>query len=238
MVSTFSERMVGALAKLSGYAGTEATRRNRRPPVSIALSRQAGSRGADVARQAGAKLGWPVYDQELLQSIAREKGLQARLLEQMDERHMSWMEEMAMFICAGEGGRESQYLHSLQSLFAKLSEVGHCIIVGRGAPHVLPVETTLRVRILAPRADRIAQVERSRRLPRAEAEKWVNRTDHERKRFIEYYFRKDPEDPQNYDLMLNSGRVGVASCAEVIVRSVRAMELGNDRGDRLANGSF
>jgi len=162
MIGVASDRYVEALARLQRHATSHTGERPLHPPTSIAISRQAGSRGAEVARLVGEELGWPVYDHEILQRISQEKGLHARLLERLDERHAGWLEEMVTDFCVGGTGREMGYLRSLLELFASLSEQGHCVIVGRGAPHVLPAESTLRVRTVAPREDRIAAVERVR----------------------------------------------------------------------------
>ena len=43
--------------------------------VTIALMREAGTPGTAVAREVGARLGWQVYDYELLERIANELGL-------------------------------------------------------------------------------------------------------------------------------------------------------------------
>jgi cytidylate kinase len=223
MISTASDRFVEALARLNRYTQSAPPRRVK-PPLSIALSRQAGSRGAEVARAVGERLGWPVYDQELLRRIAAEKGLQARLLEMLDERHMSWLEEMAASFCLCEASHEGSYLRSLLQLFAALGEAGHCIIVGRGSPQVLPAASTLRVRIIAARADRIAEIERRRQLSWAEAEKWVDRSDGERKQFVQHYFRTDPNDPLGYDLVLNTSKLSVSTCADLIVQAARAAD--------------
>ena len=40
------------------------------PKLCITISREAGARGSTVARLVGKKLGWTVYDQELLEYIA------------------------------------------------------------------------------------------------------------------------------------------------------------------------
>ena len=57
---------------------------NRAPPtaptgipasVTIAVSREAGSRGNTIGNRAGLKLGWPVYNQELLEYVAQETRL-------------------------------------------------------------------------------------------------------------------------------------------------------------------
>jgi len=225
MITTASDRFVEALARLNRFAEGSARPGREKPSLSIALSRQAGSRGAEVARAVGARLGWPVYDHELLQRIAQEKGLQARLLEMLDERHMGWLEEMVASFCVRGGSHETSYLRSLLELFATLSEAGHCVIVGRGSPHVLPAETTLRVRILATRADRITSIIKTKALSPAEAEKWIDRTDRERKQFVEHYFRRDPEDPMGYDLIISSSRLDVPTCADLIVTAARRMEL-------------
>jgi hypothetical protein len=41
-------------------------------PFTIALSREAGTYGAAMAREVGNRLGWPVYDSELLGRIAED----------------------------------------------------------------------------------------------------------------------------------------------------------------------
>src|SRR6516164_8466803 len=63
------------------------------PAFTIAFSREAGARGTSVARQVGARLGWPVYDHELLEHIAREMKVRVGLLETVDERQVSWLQE-------------------------------------------------------------------------------------------------------------------------------------------------
>jgi cytidylate kinase len=224
MTTAVSDHLVEALARLNRYADSRHGTRQARPPLSIALSRQAGSRGAEIARATGAQLGWPVYDHELLDRIAAEKGVQARLLEMLDERHMGWLEEMVASFAIGQASHEVSYLRSLLQLFATLGEAGHCVIVGRGAPHVMPAECTLRVRIIAARPDRIASVVRTQHLSPAEAEKWIDRKDWERKRFVQHYLHKDPESPLGYDLGLNSSRLGIEGCATIIVDTARVME--------------
>jgi cytidylate kinase len=224
MIGLASDRYVEALAGLQRHAASRTQERTLRPPTSIAISRQAGSRGAEIARLVGEQLGWPVYDHEILQRISQEKGLHARLLERLDERHAGWLEEMVTDFCVGGTGREMGYLRSLLELFAALSEQGHCVIVGRGAPYVLPAESTLRVRMVAPRKDRIDSVEKTQGLSKAEAERWIDRTDAERRNFVKHYFNRDVEDVMSSDMTLNTGRIPVRTCAELIAEAARAMD--------------
>jgi cytidylate kinase len=219
-----SDRVVKTLARLQGYSSQASPERVGPAPITIALSRQAGSRGAEIARAAGARLGWPVYDQELLQLIAAQTGLHTHLVERLDEHYRTWLEEMARAAGSNEGGRDGAYLQALLNLVGSLSKAGHCIIVGRGAAHVLPEETTLRVRVIAARAARIAQVQKSRGLSAIAAEHLIDSTDRERQRFIRGYFHADVIDSLAYDLVLRSDRLGVEECASLIAQAVRVLE--------------
>ncbi len=87
---------------------------------------------------------------------------------------------------------------------------------------MLPPETTLRVRVIAPRARRVAAVQKTRGVSPAEAEDWVDRRDRERLRFVDYYFHSNAADPLLYDLVLNSERLSSDECADLIVQAVHA----------------
>jgi len=229
-----TDRGLESLAQLQRYLDVQAygyseglahsKKQADKSPLSIALSREAGSGGAVIARAVGARLGWPVFDHELLDRIAEERGLSARLLKQLDERHISWLEGVVRAFCAPQSGRDGSYLRGLLELLASLGKVGHCVIVGRGAAQVLPADATLKVRVIAPHAFRVAEVEKRRSLPKEEAEHWVDTTDRERQRFIKQHFHVNAEDPLTYDLVLNSKRFGTDECAALIVQAAQALE--------------
>jgi cytidylate kinase len=222
-MSEASDHLVSALARLHSYA-KEPLAKQAVAPLSIAISRQAGAGGAMVARALGELLGWPVYDHELLDLIAKQKGLPAQLLEHLDERYVSWIEAMAASFSARSNPLEGIYLKELLAVLASLAKAGHSVVVGRGAPHLLPAESTLRVRIVAPRPVRVANAEQRLHLSKAEAERWVDKVDKERETFVRYNFQKDAADPLAYDLMLNSGRYSTGECAAIIVQAARLLE--------------
>src|SRR2546430_199101 len=82
----------------------------------------------------------------------------------------------------------------------------HWVIVGRGAAHMLPRATTLRIRLVGTREDRIAATSSRLKISLAEAARWVETTDKQRSRFVKDHFYKDPADPDQYDLVLNASR--------------------------------
>jgi cytidylate kinase len=220
------ERQVGALERAQrhwqeqhGDGGPAAP-----PAFTLALTREAGTPGTTVAREVGARLGWAVYDHELLQRISQEKGLRVSLLESVDERQKGWLTEAAEAFAAVPSVTENTYVRYLIETVLSLGAHGHCVIVGRGSAHILPADRTLRVRLVAHPEDRISATARRLGCPPAEAKRWVEETDRERARFIKTHFLKDPTDPLGYDLVLNTSRWSVPECADLIVQALRQLQ--------------
>jgi cytidylate kinase len=190
----------------------------------IALSREAGANGSLVAQAVGERLGWPVYDRDLVQQVAADMGVRTRLLESLDEKHRSWLVECAESFASVPAVSGSTYARHLLETLLALGANGECIIVGRGASQVLPTATTLRVRLVGPKGDRVKVICQKFGIPAEEAKGWVEETDKERARFVKDHFRVDPTDPGQYDLVLNSSRFSIAECADLIIEALRRMQ--------------
>jgi cytidylate kinase len=203
----------------------EANEASRAPTAfTIALSRQVGARGRSVAVLVGERLGWQVYDNELLERIAQEMHLRASLLKSVDERRQSWIAECFESFSSVPTVTEGSYVQHLLETLLSLGAHGECVIVGRGAAQVLPPAATLRVRLVAPMEQRAAFVRQHHGLSAAEAARFIETTDRERSRFARDHFHKDPTDPAGYDLILNSGRFTVDECADLIIEGLRRLQ--------------
>jgi cytidylate kinase len=201
-------------------------RPSRPPPgtFTIAVSRQAGANGPAIARAVGALLDWPIYDQALLRAIAGEMGVRAELLQSVDEKHRTWLQECVDALGTMPAVTQSGYVHHLAEILLALAAMGDCVIVGRGAAQVMPTATTLRVRLVGPYADRVRGIERRFGIAHDEASRWVDQTDRDRVQFVREHFHRDPTDPALYDLVLNSTRFSVAECAELILDALRRFQ--------------
>jgi cytidylate kinase len=189
----------------------------------IALSREAGAQGAAVAQTVGKKLGWPVYDRELLQRIAEEMGLRTSLLENLDEKQTHWLLESIQAFTLKNVVAEGSFIRHLVETVLSLGSRGSCVIVGRGATMILPPASTLRVRLVAPREERIAALSRRLGLCREEATGYAAKTDRDRARFVKDHFHKDPAEAVHYDLILNSARFSTEECADLIIDALHRM---------------
>jgi len=221
---SLSESLVAALGRIVDHEhGVESERAFPRP-FTIAISREPGAKGTEVARELGQRLGWAVYDQELVDVVAREMGTEVDLLRLMDEKPMSWLEQCVVSMVSQYNLNHDSYMVHLIAAVRSLGQRGHCIIVGRGANFILPPGDTLHVRLVGDLHDRIAHMRRLKGLTEKEAKRWVEKTTHERLEFARKYFGKDVSDPRLYDVMLNTSRLKVPECAEVIIDALQCLE--------------
>jgi cytidylate kinase len=188
------------------------------------LSREAGANGTLIARAVGERLGWPVYDRELVHHIATDMGVRGTLLDTLDEKHRSWLQECMEAFGSGPAVSGSSYARHLMETIGSLGAHGQCVIVGRGAAQILPANVTLRVRLVGPMQERVKAVCQKLCIPKDDAKKWIKKTDDERSCFVKDYFRRDASDPRQYDLVLNSARLGVTACAELIIETLHRLQ--------------
>lgn len=205
--------------------------------LTIALCREAGTDGTAIAREVGKRLGWPVYDHELLERIAGDMGLQTRLLETVDERRMDWLSEAFQDLMSVPHAYEVTYFHGLVRTVLALGSEGECVIVGRGAAFILPGENTLRVHLVAPLAQRLERIRRRRDLSPRDAKRELERLDAEQSAFIRDHFGRDPGDPRNYDVIVNEARRGMDGCADLIVLASQALQRRASRETRSASSA-
>jgi cytidylate kinase len=190
--------------------------------LSIALSREAGARGSTIARGVGRKLGWPVYDQELLEYMAQEAVARQGVIENLPRWATDWAEARLQQLLREQNLSQHPLVVNLARVVLALGAQGEAVLIGRGAGYILPRPTTLHVRVVAPLAERIAYMGQWLRLSEEEAAEKVRLRDERRAEFIATHFHGQPDDVHLYDLVLNSSLLGEDVCAELIAQAARA----------------
>lgn len=188
----------------------------------IAISRESGIHAGDVARAVGRRLDWPVWDRELVAAAAEQLHSRASDLTTLDETHVSWLQESLESLLDFHCVSQIAYVRQLVKIFERLAERGQCIVVGRGAAHFMPIDSTLRVRLVAPLEYRVAALVRTTGLNAAQAARKVEKIEREQTRFVKDHFHKDPADPANYDLILNVARLSIDDCTRQIIDALHA----------------
>lgn len=190
--------------------------------LTIAVSREAGSRGGTITRRAGKKLGWQVYNQELLEYIAQEGAFRDGVADGSAPAVVRWVEERVQRLLREQNLSQHPSILELARIVLTLGAEGNVVLLGRGAGCILPPETTLHVRIVAPQADRIAYMSQWMRLTTEQAAQQVRLRDGQRAEFIATHFHRQPGDVYQYDLLLNSSLLGEDRCADLIVQAAKA----------------
>ena len=158
-----------------------------------------------------------MLDHELLERMAEEMHVNVRLLDNVDEQHVPWLVERLEAFSSVPYVSESTYVRQLLETILSLGARGQCIIVGRGAAHILPPALAIRVRLVAEFADRAQTMMRELSVTLDDAEQQVKAIDQRRSVFIKSHFHCDPAAPESYDLLLNTSRIGVDTCAQLIM---------------------
>jgi len=96
------------------------------------------------------------------------------------------------------------------------------MLLGRGAQYILPKETTLRVRIIAPLDVRIEKAIRTTRSTRKDAEDFVLKMEYDRRSFVEQYFHRDVTNPLDYDLVLNTENLSIDAAVATLETAFKA----------------
>lgn len=187
----------------------------------LLISRECGSGGAEIARLAGERLGWQFYDREIVDKIAQLAHARQHLVESVDEKvRTRWESTWRPVIDSEDMGCEA-YLCYLRQVVLALGHHGDVILLGRGAQHILPAQSALRVRLVAPLEQRVKRMAELRGLTLHEADAYVRQLDKDRTAFILKNFHSNAESPLNYDLVINTGEVSKKAASGIILAALQ-----------------
>ncbi len=180
----------------------------------VTLSREAGSKGTKLAELLAENLGFDLFHQNIVHKMAESAKLSARLIESLDEEGLSIVKEWLTGF--SEGFWPDQYLKQLVKVVGTMGKQGQAVIIGRGAHFILPLRRCFRVRVVAPAKQRIANLAEEHKISKPEAEKFMIKTDSERRAFIRKYFHTDISDPRHYDLVINTERTSLQNAVQTV----------------------
>jgi len=188
----------------------------------VCISREAGAGGGTIGRLVGTRLGWKVYDHELLEAIAHRMELPTEEVRALDELAPSAVQDWLLPWREEYYAPHEAYLDHLAKLLQAIGQAGESVIVGRGAGFLLPRESTLSVRVIAPRKARARRIAERLGVSGRTARRATRDLDRRQDRFARTMYRVDPADPHRYDLVLDSDSLGLTIAAALIVRAIEA----------------
>lgn len=193
----------------------------------ITIGRQHGSSGREIARLLAEKLNYKCYDKEIVDEAANHSDFSRDLIDAFDEKRM-----YAFILHAGGYGLNENFRLNMQVVSAQfeamrnIAEKGNCIFVGRCADYILrDHDDLISVFILGDMDERLKCLERRQGLDEVEARKKIKEVDKDRSSFYRYYSDQTWGDAQNYDMCINSSKLGVEGTVQVILDYIKARGL-------------
>lgn len=194
----------------------------------ITIARGFGSGGKEIGSKLAKRLGIPCYEDQILKMASDFSGINESLFQEVNEKlkHGSYvrgyLKKVPFTSIAQPNTKEfisDENLFNIQSeIIKKLAMSQSCVIIGKCADYVLKnYPNVISVYIEAPRADCARSIVDKMGVTEEEAHKLIEKTDKYRADYYRYYTQGGYwTNPVNYDMTLNSARVGRERCVDVI----------------------
>lgn len=195
---------------------------------SIVINREFGSGGREIGRMIAERTGMVLYDTRVLQEAAAKRGVSPDLLATFDER----VSAGSYFDISGIAAVDPELYSLPYRMFGTISDViteaartQPAIFIGRCADVVL---RSAKVRF---RSVFVYSTDTARKVARAveldgvapkDAERYIAKKDNARRRYQRFFSDVRFGDPREYDLCLNSGRLGYDACVDIILTATAA----------------
>lgn len=186
----------------------------------ITIGRQYGSGGREIGEKLAKRMNVPYYDKELLTEAARESGLSEELFLQSDEKPTnSLLYALAMGNSYANRPPLNHTIFMAQfETIKKIAQNGPCVIVGRCADYSLRhMKNMVSVFVHASMEYRMERAINQYHVPEKQAKGVLARTDKQRASYYNFYTDQNWSDVRNYDLALDSSKIGVEGAVDVVL---------------------
>ena len=185
----------------------------------ITISRQYASGGRTIGKMVAQKLGISLYDSEIIKDTMKKTGLSEKMVEAAEQRVTnSFLFNLAMGIDDAHN-QMKQIEKAEHEIIQEYVKKGPCVIVGRSANFLLNEEDSLNVYIYSDVKNRISYAIQHYEVDEKDAKIMIEKTDHERKMHALSFYNKEWGNKNNYDLLLNSSKLGIEKFVELIVNA-------------------
>lgn len=204
----------------------------QRGPVDIVtVSREYGAGGSEFAALLGARLGWYVFDQDLIGRVAERLHLKAGIVQQRDEQPPGWFARIAATLLVAPP--ESPMVLETSGILTpdSIAQAAHAaiveaaqtppvVIVGHGAQYIFRDRPgTLQIRLTGTVESRVPRIIARDGGTEPEAAAHARRMDGQRQAYVQRYYHHNWADHLLFDAQFNTGRMTM----EAVVSTVALM---------------
>lgn len=193
----------------------------------VTFARGFGTGGKEIASELAKDLGIHCYENRILTLASQMTGLPEKVFQEVNEKiringfssFLKGLPRAKSYIARNEKFKSDDKLFEYQSeIITSLAEQESCVIVGKCADYVLRGrKNVVSIYIEAPRAFCLQRTMEHMGVTKAVAEATIAQTDKYRADYYKYYTHGNYwTNPVNYDMTLNSERVGIEESVKII----------------------
>jgi len=184
----------------------------------ITISRQLGSLGAEIAREVAGELHYEYADKAMVGRIMADYGIAAPEMDKFDEKKPPFWDSFSI--------HRKNFLHFIQMAIYDLARKNRVVIVGRGGQVLLrDLPGTLHVRIFSPFPVRLRRLMESEGVDERHAGLMIRQSDHDSSGYIKSFFNADWDDPNLYDLIINTEKLSLKAGMKLIIEALHSPEI-------------
>lgn len=178
----------------------------------IAISREHGTNGKEIARQVAKELNIEFYDKERIKEFALKHGF----VSNKESEDYIYSQFLSLDI-------NKNSIIFLSNVIKEIAKKGNCVIVGRAADYILKEDEKLvRIFLYAPLEYRLNKVMEIYHDSHEDALRYIHKSDHSRKSYYEVISNKIWGDKSNYDLCLDC-KLGNETIKDIICNYVKSL---------------
>lgn len=186
----------------------------------VTISRQLGSFGCEIGRQVSERLGFRLVQRELLNQAARAAGAPEAALDAIDDLGL-------LGISPSPKARKA-YTQSLNEIMNRMAEEGRVVIIGRAGQVILGARPdVLHVRVFAPASLRAGRIALQQDIALEQAQAQIEASDSHRQKYLKRFYGIRWDDPELYDLLLNTAHFSIEAAASIIVEALQSLQIAS-----------
>ncbi len=189
----------------------------------ITIGREFGAEGHEIGSELAERIGFGLYDKDMLAMAAEKSGIDVKVLAPADESYYG--HALSPYLTIGRlSPSMGDKLFQLQTeIIRDLAVKGSCIIIGRLADYILRDNPNcIRVFIYAPFEKRAEIIKNKHGISEGEAKKLVKKMDAARREYYTYYSNSKWDRKEGKDILLNRATFGVKGCVDILEAMARA----------------
>lgn len=191
---------------------------NNKKHIVITISREYGSGGRYIGKLVSQKLGLKLYDKEIITKLSETTGLSTEYIK-AHEQKTNILDNLNNGYYYNLNNNDELFIKE-SNLIKELAQES-CVIIGRCADYILKDQKNVtKIFIYSDMKNKIKRATKYYKLNKKTAEKEINKINKLRSNHYKHYTGETWNNPENYDLCINSDTLGVEDTAELICKLI------------------